>query len=343
MINKINFLLVDDEEFVTNGLKRLLYILFENIGEVFTAPTPIDAIEILNREDICIVFTDIKMPKMSGLEFMELLNREYPHCRVVVLSGYGNFEYAQKAISNNIKAYLLKPVTKNELEQVIGELLRSIESENESDRVKNEILDALASGNGERVMEIITTKKEELVSNGASVAVMRTVAMEIVSVFMVFAHERGIEPTALFIDGNMPIVAVSTCETTENMFDLLVHINDKIMGYTKSSSAEDSENVIESIKRYILQNLDRDITLDTLSEVVYLTPNYISAVFKKMTGISYKEYLLRERLKRAKELLAENNMKIYEVATAVGYKDSTHFSKVFKQHIGVYPSEFRGE
>ena len=89
------------------------------------------------------------------------------------------------------------------------------------------------------------------------------------------------------------------------------------------------------------EHLSEDVTLNTLSNVVFLTPNYIGLVFKKETGISFKEYVIHTKIKKAKELLLHENLKIYEVAEYVGYKSVNYFSKIFKATTGVYPSEYK--
>ena len=64
------------------------------------------------------MLSDIRMPKMDGLELMKRLNKEYPHIRIVILSGYNDFEYLQTAIQNGVSEYLLKPTDIDEFEEV---------------------------------------------------------------------------------------------------------------------------------------------------------------------------------------------------------------------------------
>ena len=74
-----------------------------------------EAIEYLSANRVDVVFTDINMPIVDGLELMKYLSAEHPETIVVVISGYNDFEYAQKAIRFGVKEYLLKPIVKEEL------------------------------------------------------------------------------------------------------------------------------------------------------------------------------------------------------------------------------------
>ncbi len=532
-MKKLDFLLVDDEEFVTRGLKRLLETLSLDVGEIFTALSPVEAMEILKTKEIDVVFTDIKMPEIDGIEFMKILAEQYPNCKVVVLSGYGNFEFAQQAIQNNVKAYLLKPITKAKLLQVVEELVENIQStikkesyytklQKQLDETKPKLKDnffyKLASGNYdkaqkeflnldfgtshkqiilissaqylenvaydinaenekqlfllavsnfiehkvkmpdidhcfiwqnsicvlldtklikdnnylEKILNKYILKIKNYVSDDLSVGIssrfvdfeffdvyvrqaasalsynknnsynimfydnissastqslymglsrvkgllyqelsakrfekvakyieyvqqdvksgfelseemQKSFALEIFSVLSVFAYEQGLDSFALRIDGAPPAVAITKATDIDGVFAPLYKINSQIANYSNTKMAEDNANIISSIKTYILENIDKEITLETLSEVVYLTPNYISAIFKKETGISYKDYVLKEKINKAKQLLSSNQYKIYQVAQMVGYKSTIYFSKVFKNFTGSYPSDYHGE
>ena len=100
-------------------------------------------------------------------------------------------------------------------------------------------------------------------------------------------------------------------------------------------------SLVNKIKAYVAENINHTITLEILSEVAELSPNYISTLFYKETGINFKDYLISVRIDKAKELLKNTQLKIYEVANAVGYEDTRYFSDVFCRIAGCLPSQFR--
>lgn len=84
-----------------------------------------------------------------------------------------------------------------------------------------------------------------------------------------------------------------------------------------------------------------DISLNSIAERLYITPSYLSALFKNEMGITFSDYLTEYRIEKAKELLKDVKIKIYEVAEAVGYTDQHYFSKVFKNITSFTPKEYR--
>lgn len=95
------------------------------------------------------------------------------------------------------------------------------------------------------------------------------------------------------------------------------------------------------IKQYLDQNYTSPITLDSLSETVYISKHYLSHMFKEQTGTSPIKYLTSRRISKACELLTTTTMPISEVSKSVGYENPLYFSQVFKKLQGVSPAEYR--
>jgi len=122
-------LLVDDEEIVCNGLQRFLD--WETFGYQVadTAHSVDQALACLENRQIDLVITDIRMPVRSGLELLEAIQEEYPDTITVVLSGYGEFEYALKALRLGAADFLTKPVNFGELKQLLATFRLRLEKE----------------------------------------------------------------------------------------------------------------------------------------------------------------------------------------------------------------------
>jgi YesN/AraC family two-component response regulator len=100
---------------------------------------------------------------------------------------------------------------------------------------------------------------------------------------------------------------------------------------------------IEVAMDYIEENYSSYITLEHVAEEVYLNPVYLSHLFKKVTGVKFSEYLNDFRVKKATELLENSTLRIGEISTKVGYKDSRYFSEMFKKRMGLTPNEYRNK
>ena len=100
-------------------------------------------------------------------------------------------------------------------------------------------------------------------------------------------------------------------------------------------------NLVEDAKHYIMENYDRDISLDEVSGIVDVSPYYFTRLFKEETGETFLEFLTRIRMERAKELMKDPNISIKDICTQVGYSDPNYFSRIFKKAVGMTPTEYR--
>ena len=100
-------------------------------------------------------------------------------------------------------------------------------------------------------------------------------------------------------------------------------------------------DMLTQVMRFIEGNYQPDISITHIAERLQVTPNYLSALFHRKTGSTFIKYLTRIRLLRAKELLADPELRVQEVAELVGYTSTRHFTKLFTSFFGHYPSEQR--
>ncbi|MFF2481153.1 response regulator [Paenibacillus sp. NPDC058071] len=117
----MKILIVDDEKVIREGIQRTLSNRFEE-ARLFLASNPEEAVMQLRKERIDIVLTDIIMPGMTGLELMNLTASSYPHIKWVVISAHSEFTYAQEAVKLGAKDYLLKPIGKEVLVDMVEKL-----------------------------------------------------------------------------------------------------------------------------------------------------------------------------------------------------------------------------
>jgi len=251
MIRKKQFtlIIVDDEKSIRDGLSN--YIDWQSLGfrvlQCFEDGK--EAEEFIIRNPVDVILTDIKMAEISGLELAENLLRKNIHTKIVIMSGYKDFSYAQKAIKLNVYDYLLKPI--------------------EIDTIK-EVFDSLYT----------------LIENG-------------------------------------PIESPETAEKVQ-----------------QENNTEYTELVIQKAIEYIENNYQKDISLDDVSGYVYLSPVYFCRFFKEETNINFLTYLTNVRMGKAAEILIKREKKISEVSHLVGYKNTKYFTRVFKKHYGIVPSEY---
>ncbi len=136
-MNPYKIMLVDDEEEVRTSIIRKIDWQdagFEVIGD---AENGKEALEKIEQNEPDLVLTDIRMPYMDGLEMAEKIRQRYPSMKIVIFSGFDEFEYAKKAIKLNVIEYILKPVNVEELTAILKKIKKSLDEEIEQKRNVN--------------------------------------------------------------------------------------------------------------------------------------------------------------------------------------------------------------
>jgi two-component system response regulator YesN len=137
---------------------------------------------------------------------------------------------------------------------------------------------------------------------------------------------------------------LDTIQNIENIFVLEEYMTDilrKLAEYFSKKHIRKNDKIVLDIKRLICSQYMKDISVNKIAQMVYLSPNYISLIFKRETGVTITDYLTSIRIDRAKELLKDTELLIQQVSEMVGYEDASYFSKVFKKITGIHPLKYR--
>lgn len=124
----LKILLVDDEREEREGVAYLIRRYGYPLA-ISQAQNGKKALEYMEAHPVDILFTDVKMPMMSGLELAREVNKSYPETKIIIFSAYGEFDYAKQALEANAVNYLLKPIEIDEFKKVMEDLIGSIEEE----------------------------------------------------------------------------------------------------------------------------------------------------------------------------------------------------------------------
>ncbi|MBF1284485.1 MAG: response regulator, partial [Oribacterium parvum] len=231
----MKIMIVDDEPKIRRGMKTLLEEQdgFEVIGIYDNA---MSSLSDMAEKQPNVLITDIKMPEYSGLDLIEKIREKDKNLYIIILSGYGSFKYAQRAIRSGVYRYLTKPTNPRELISVLREIELKIEGVNRT-----------------------VSKSEE------------------------------------------------------------------------NESVEVGNLLIRKALDYIELHYAEKIGLKTLSDALYISPNYFSDLFRRHMKVKFSDFLIEYRLKKACILLKKPEYKVSEIAEMVGFRDSTYFSTVFKK------------
>ncbi len=130
-------------------------------------------------------------------------------------------------------------------------------------------------------------------------------------------------------------------ETIHDIQGLLTNYLMNLCNLVHEKNSKKSKVIIEKIKEIIQNRYMENLTIQTISEEVFLTHTYICLIFKQETGETINDYLTKVRIEKAKEMLMNPHNKMYDICHAIGYTDPSYFSKIFKRYSGLSPAKYR--
>lgn len=130
-------------------------------------------------------------------------------------------------------------------------------------------------------------------------------------------------------------------ESIDEMKEHFVYIITELLKLIKDYKLNCRDNIINKACEYVIQHVEEDISLQSLSKQFNVSKNYFCSLFKQETGENFLDYITKVKIERAKMLLKSENYKAYEISTRLGYHETGYFSRLFKKYTGYSPSEYR--
>jgi two-component system response regulator YesN len=357
----IKLFLVEDEVVMREGIKRRIDWASENIDFVGEAADGELALPMILESRPDIVITDIKMPFMDGLTLSEKVKKELPDTKIIILSGYDEFTYAQEALRIGVTEYLLKPVAPAALLESIRKVACTIEKPEESapKEKEAEMLDLDMTILDEETHKVI----ENFLKNGAenetagfcerifrsvgeknagSVLFLNYLTMDMYLTVVRFLKELGLDTETLTKEEGDLSSVVKRMSNAEEAKEYLERILRAAIRLRDSGASKKYGKLLQEAVSYIDEHYsDEDISLNTVSQACGISPNHFSSIFSQEMGVTFIEYLIGKRMDRAKELLMTTDLRSSEIAFQVGYKDPHYFSYTFKKTQGMTTREYR--
>ncbi|MGG4032885.1 response regulator [Paenibacillus cisolokensis] len=352
-------IIVDDEHLIRSSLAKKVndYRLTIAAG---TAANGVKCLEWLKRwyTDICI--TDVRMPHMDGLELLRQIHDHYPWMTCIVVSSYDDFAYVRTSLQLNAVDYVMKPVEQSvlnaALEAAIGKLRQTRKHQALSILMRKlpHHVDML-----ERWVDMIQTVQMEK----RQLLIVDTLEMfeswaddqhyllnEFANVWLELVLERikkekvvlelpedelpGLDEKPISLEHKrffFRLVCVGRLQTGMQKIS-------EVMKEIKSSA---THKTVEQVEQYLNEHYAEKINLQDVADAVSLSRTYLANLFKQETGTTIWSYLVAVRMRHARELLLNSTLKSYEIALKVGYENSIHFSKLFKEQYGLNPMEYK--
>ena len=122
---------------------------------------------------------------------------------------------------------------------------------------------------------------------------------------------------------------------------LLQQLSSKVRTEQTRASSRQQTQIVQTIDHYIAENYSRDIALSDVAAQVYLSPAYVSSLYKRLRGAGIMDTVLRTRMARAQEMLVSSNRQIQQIAAEVGYHSARYFISSFRNYCGLSPNAYR--
>ena len=356
-------MLVDDMDIVRLELRRLP-VWGEETGFIIAeeARNGEEALKKLSKCHIDLVITDIKMPKVDGLELLKSIVAENLCPCVVLLSDFSEFSYARQGIVHGAFDFLSKPANVNELSALLSRAYSYINTKRrESERVRKleEVFDqkteaSFQEDDIQKLIQHIQSRHSE------SEAVVRHILHRIAAYldYDTMKFEMAVKKAIplvfeglcienpwlrkFFYEPSLTDISDQKFENYEQIIDyVMLKLKDLALIFNSFQLGFQDKGIVWTVCNYVLDNIDNSVSLQMVAENLFINRTYLSEVFKQKTGISFLDYITIVKMERAKILLRASEIKPYEVADILGYKDSEYFAKIFRKYIGKTITEYR--
>ncbi|MEH7177552.1 response regulator transcription factor [Neobacillus vireti] len=339
----MKILIIEDEFMIRKKLRHLLeHLEFEGmcIDEILEAEDGIDAELLLQDQAFDIIFTDINMPEMDGLTLLEKSSNYQPAAHWVILSGHDSFQYAQKAIYHGAKDYLLKPITKDKLNETMQRLVENIKSEqnnfieiDDMEKMLANLESAIWVLDGELVKETMGTWGDKVEKKNLKLSYYQSLMNHLLKNLVVRINQKG----SISLDVTFNLMGEHINQITSQFMESCLYVIDM----TKIQRKGKLVDPIETAKEYMSKNVCAKVNLEEVAQILGLNSCYFSQLFKRETGQTFVDYRIHLRMEAAKQLLERSNLRIIDISSEIGYDDAPHFTKTFKKYTGISPKEYR--
>jgi len=381
-------LIVDDEELSRFAVRKLLSRLFPAVLVAGEAENGRVAVELALSLRPDLVLMDIRIPAMNGIDAAQAILAALPSTRIIVLTAYDSFGFAQRAINLGVSGYLLKPVEEPAFEAVFGASLAAVEEREAAGagaavpgpaaavpapagaagappsapgtaaspaaqgsraapaaarqgypfEAERELFKALARGEG--AAEASAALVEALGAGAEAAGGVQAFTercLEFSSSFKRELRALGLAPEAAEAAG-FPTSAGIAASTKPA--ELAASLHRGIAAAIAALEATRGAGRRGAIDRAIESLSLRELGLERVAELVGMSPQHLSRLFKELYGLRFVEYSTGLRIEAAKAALAEEAITVEELCRRLGWSDSAHFTKVFKERTGLTPKVF---
>lgn len=326
-------LIVDDDQMICDGTaRRLEKCGIADIDSICCAYSGEEALNVFQKETVHVLFSDIRMNGMTGLELIQAAKQLQPYTVCVVVTAYEQFQYAQQAIRVGVHDFLIKPCSGREMrEQALRAVNCMTDTEPQRRRQLEEALCAAVRQAGAPANELFRyyamEAPEQLRLVRFSSPDVRWQPPTGWSYRPLNADFALIAATAVPPSPESNVLGVS--DAGSNLYAL----------YQQAGEQGSNHQIVARARQYVQGHLCEPLDMAMVANVMNLSYSYFSRVFHEETGMTFSKYLQRLRLEEAGRLLLSGE-KLVDIATHLHYQNAANLSRAFAREMGLSPSQW---
>lgn len=340
----IKAFLVEDEPLVRRGIRSMMSFNQFGIELVGEASSGEEALAALEQVPIDLVFTDISMPGMDGLELIQRIRERYPHIRCVVLTCHQDFEFLQRALRMGAIDYMVETQLDDDsatdlLQRLVGQFEQTQDSRGISPVPADDFIDHSELERSWNTLGWLFDQSEFeriLAESLHSLQAAKWKQLLLSSFENWLVICPSLEPIRSMEAELLPK------ESMTELKEWIASIRDEAKRRLRNTRY--SEEVIQSIIRSVdllNKQAGERFTQADICKAINMSISYFSKCFKEVIGLSFVTYVQEMNIRVAQYLLKTTNSPIYQVAEQSGFFDEKYFGKIFRLKTGHSPSEYR--
>ncbi|MBO9607683.1 MAG: response regulator [Paenibacillaceae bacterium] len=161
------------------------------------------------------------------------------------------------------------------------------------------------------------------------------------AMFMLFLNRHGLFTDMMAKVKLNKLLSIEEHASLEEALLFYRGLAHALFASASEASGIETSDVVRRVNEYIQDHIGGDLSLTRLTEIVHLTPSYLSRLYKQQTRQSLTDFIMQARLDKAKELLAGSHKKIYQIGFELGFQSAPYFNRLFKKAVSMTPQEYR--
>ncbi|WP_343264815.1 AraC family transcriptional regulator, partial [Ligaoa zhengdingensis] len=168
----------------------------------------------------------------------------------------------------------------------------------------------------------------------------RYVNNRLYGVAMEYLYQNNLSVGEVLENDQISLERIEALETASEMSGYFSRLFGELLRH-EAETAGTQGDLTERVKRYVEQNYDKEITLSDIADTVHVHKGYLCRAFKEKTGENLMQYVVAKKIEKAKEMLEDQSLKLYEISNALSFATPQYFSMVFKKQTGMTPNEYK--